>query len=158
MAFGSIAHVIKNNISYSNGTSDDNSGSWVQSNNTWNGIITVTNADFISLDTTGVTRPRKADGNLPAINFLSLKVNSDLINAGVNVGLPFYGIAPEMGAFENTNPVTAMKQPPVVKVHNVRRITFFIVLGLLGLNVVVLLIWLYFRRKKISVKKNPDHS
>lgn len=72
----------------------------VQQTNSWHNQFTVTNDDFISIDTTGVRRPRKPDGSLPDINFLHLANESDLIEAGTDIGLPFFGIAPDLGAFE----------------------------------------------------------
>lgn len=72
-----------------------------QQTNSWLGNFDVTNDDFISIDTTGVRGPRKADGNLPDINFLHLAYGSNLIDAGTDVGIPFYGLAPDLGAFES---------------------------------------------------------
>jgi uncharacterized protein YjdB len=67
--------------------------------------VTVTDADFVLTDQTiGVaqmTASRKADGSLPDITFLKLAPTSDLIDKGVNVGLPYSGSAPDLGAFEN---------------------------------------------------------
>ncbi len=59
-----------------------------------------TNADFISIDTAGVRGPRKPDGSLPDINFMHLAPGNQFIDAGTDVGLPFYGIAPDLGCFE----------------------------------------------------------
>jgi hypothetical protein len=64
-----------------------------------------TNADFISIDTTGVRGPRKADGSLPDITFMHLAPGSQFIDAGTDVGIPFNGSAPDLGAFETTGPV-----------------------------------------------------
>jgi hypothetical protein len=44
---------------------------------------------------------------LPALDFLRLKAGSHLIDAGVDVGLPFNGTAPDLGAFEFAPPVPA---------------------------------------------------
>jgi hypothetical protein len=44
--------------------------------------------------------PRKADGSLPDVKFLHLSAGSTLIDKGTNVGLPFSGKAPDLGAFE----------------------------------------------------------
>jgi hypothetical protein len=84
-----------------------------ESNNTWdyalNGSlprwvptdsVMVSNDDFISLDASELELPRKADGSLPIINFLRLAPGSDLIDAGTNVGIPYSGDAPDIGAFE----------------------------------------------------------
>jgi len=62
--------------------------------------ITVSDADFVSLDSSCLDDPRKPDGSLPDCNFLHLKSTSGLIDKGVNVGLPFNGKAPDLGAYE----------------------------------------------------------
>ena len=55
--------------------------------------------DFISLDETQLTRPRQANGDLPAITLLHPAEGSALIGGGVNVGLPSRGAKPDIGAF-----------------------------------------------------------
>jgi hypothetical protein len=59
-----------------------------------------TSADFISIDTTGVSGSRKSDGSLPDVNFMHLQTGSTLIDAGTDVGLPFNGTKPDLGCFE----------------------------------------------------------
>lgn len=71
-----------------------------QQTNSWQSSFNVAADDFISIDTSGVRGPRNADGSLPDINFLHLAPGSDLINGGTDVGLPFAGSAPDLGAFE----------------------------------------------------------
>ncbi len=95
---------------------------YTESNNTWDYAddteigslshwkpatdVTVTDADFVMnpLDDAAIlaqlTAQRKADGSLPDITFGRLAAGSDLIDAGVNVGLPFSGSAPDIGVFE----------------------------------------------------------
>jgi hypothetical protein len=85
---------------------------WVQRGlgNYWytdpNPAYTVTDADFVSLDTAQLRWPRKADGSLPDITFGHLNANSDLIDAGTatiyvdNVLTGYSGSAPDLGAFE----------------------------------------------------------
>lgn len=88
-------------------------GSFVsQATNSWKSPFVVTNDDFISLDSLGVTGKRNADGSLPKLNFLRLKSGSDLVDAGTNVGLPFSGSAPDLGAFE-LEPSTSIKYQPL---------------------------------------------
>ncbi len=70
------------------------------SNNSWQDGITTTSDDFESVDYSQLINSRKADGSLPDITFFHLKAGSDLIDKGVNVGLPFNGTAPDLGAFE----------------------------------------------------------
>ncbi len=81
--------------------------------NTWTtGItFTVSNEDFALTDKTTafaqLTADRKSGGSLPDITFLKLREGSDLIDAGVDVGLPFTGSAPDIGYSEfNAGSVT----------------------------------------------------
>jgi hypothetical protein len=90
-------HVLKNNISL--GAAADISNA-TQSNNSWLSGFSVSAADFVSLDLTPATSARVADGTLPRLDLFRLKPGSALINAGVNVGLPYLGSAPDLGAFE----------------------------------------------------------
>jgi hypothetical protein len=89
-------HVIKNCISLQGTTNFLNS---IQEKNSWQGF-NVTTGDFISIDTSAVTAPRNLDGTLPKSNFLRLVSTSPLIDAGVDVGIPYNGKAPDLGAFE----------------------------------------------------------
>ena len=70
--------------------------------NSWNGRG-VSASDFKSPDIKQLMKdamgPRNADGILPAIG-LRLDRRSRLIDAGADVGLPFRGKAPDLGAFE----------------------------------------------------------
>jgi hypothetical protein len=58
--------------------------------------------DFISTDTAGVRGPRKPDGSLPDITFMHLASNSQFVNRGTDVGLPYIGTAPDLGCFESS--------------------------------------------------------
>ncbi|HTQ39304.1 MAG TPA: hypothetical protein VMJ32_09760 [Pirellulales bacterium] len=93
--------VLHNNLAYvGTGVSNlDETGSMV-ANNWFTLPVTVSAADFQSLDATQMTLPRQADGSLPDIAFMNLAAGSDLIDAGLNVGLPYLGAAPDLGAFE----------------------------------------------------------
>ncbi|MBI9039892.1 right-handed parallel beta-helix repeat-containing protein [Lutibacter sp.] len=70
-------------------------------NNSWQNGISVTSDDFESIDYNQLLNSRKSDGSLPEVNFFHLKSDSDLIDKGINVGLPFNGSAPDLGAFES---------------------------------------------------------
>ncbi|MFM2293738.1 MAG: hypothetical protein RLZZ350_151 [Verrucomicrobiota bacterium] len=91
------AHLVRNCVVY---LDPANITSGVRDHNSWNGF-TVSAADFQSLDTSTATNARNADGSLPATTLLHLAPGSSLINAGVDVGLPFNGAAPDLGAFES---------------------------------------------------------
>jgi len=99
-----------NNISYDNSIDLYDGGGLSEysgSNNTWDIPITLTDGDFVSIDTTGITAARQEDGSLPDNNcynrFLKLAPNSKAINAGVNVGLPYNSSAPDLGPFESSD-------------------------------------------------------
>ncbi len=76
-----------------------------QQTDSWQSPFNVTNDDFISTDTAGVRGTRKSDGSLPDVEFMHLATGSDLIDAGTDVGLPFNGSAPDLGAFETGSAV-----------------------------------------------------
>ena len=75
----------------------------VESHNSWL-TFDVTSADFISIDSEAAYGPRKADGSLPDITYMHLAQGSQLIDAGIDVGIPYFGSAPDMGAFESNYP------------------------------------------------------
>ena len=104
-----LPHILRNNISYENGsTCGDSNYNWQnpsiprmkQDHNTWNMSFAVSDADFLSVDSTGVDGQRQVDGSLPVLPFLKLNRGSRLIDAGVNVGLPYSGNAPDLGTYE----------------------------------------------------------
>lgn len=72
----------------------------VQQTNSWLPPFNVTAADFFSIDTSGVRAARNPDGSLPLITFMNLSQGSQLIDSGTDIGLPFFGSAPDIGAFE----------------------------------------------------------
>ena len=113
-----VASVIRNNISYAHQYTSGNianfGSNYIVSNNSWTG--TVTDADFVSLSVTGSNDPsqaRQSDGSLPVTTFLHLASNSGLIDKGIDVGLPFSGKAPDLGAFESQSGSTASSPSPV---------------------------------------------
>ena len=114
---GDNAHDMKNNIAYPiktayigtyNGTTYA-----AGSNYTWYLGITPAESDFASVSdpsmtTTGkdlstiagILGPRQADGSVPDVDFLKLKSSGQMIDKGVNIGLPYAGSAPDIGAYE----------------------------------------------------------
>mgnify|MGYP003800151039 CR=1 FL=1 len=88
--------------------------SWVvQNTNSWQSPFTVTEEDFLSLDTAGVSGLRQGDGSLPELNFCRLRSTSDLVDAGTNIGLDYRGDAPDLGAFECDSVKTAVTSFPL---------------------------------------------
>ena len=131
---GDNAHVLKNNIAFPNklsqiGTcwekiSSQDIDHYVDcpagENNTWNFDLDLTEDDFVSLDDPSMTVTgedlstipgmlglRNADGSLPEVDFLKLKKGSRAIDKGEDVGLPFAGKAPDLGAFEYGMPASS---------------------------------------------------
>lgn len=97
-------HFLRNNISIGNTLNLINA---IQEdiddeNNTWNAGFAGSERDFVSRSSAGVDGPRQPDGSLPVLDFLRLAAGSNLINAGVDVGRAFNGLAPDLGAFETS--------------------------------------------------------
>ncbi len=101
-----------NNISFQNQRGSVYTGdAYRHEKNSWDQSVEVTNEDFINLNWEEMLLPRKSDGSLPDINFGKLAPGSDLINAGKNVGLPFNGLAPDLGWYESSYEENT--QPPL---------------------------------------------
>jgi len=92
---------------------------YIESNNNWDYAIAgslgrwdwatdiiVSDADFVSVDSTSLMSARSVSGQLPDINFLKLNASSDLVNTGVDVGLSYSGNSPDVGVFERYNKKT----------------------------------------------------
>jgi Secretion system C-terminal sorting domain/Bacterial Ig domain/Right handed beta helix region len=103
------AHIFKNNIAFNNTNNNAFTSALTElAANSFGGSgpaepgwdENVTSGDFVSLDASQTLNARQADGSLPVITFLNLLTGSDLKDAGVDVGLPFVGSAPDRGAFE----------------------------------------------------------
>jgi pectate lyase len=69
-------------------------------NNSFTLGLKPTDKDFLSLDEKELLQPRQSDGAFPAVTFMHLTEGSALIDSGVDVGLPFHGAKPDLGAFE----------------------------------------------------------
>ena len=84
--------------------------------NSWNEAVSVeiTEDDFLSLDDSISTRVRNPDGSLPENDFLRLAPGSGAIDAGKDIGLPFVGKAPDLGAFEYRPAVTGKRGPKML--------------------------------------------
>lgn len=101
---GNNYHVVKNCVSFQpapGGKLYSFCTNTIQERNSWNitGVVADSN-DFVSLSVELAKAPREADGSLPNNGFARLRPTSDLIDKGIDVGLPFMGTAPDLGAFE----------------------------------------------------------
>lgn len=108
-------HVLRNNVSLAPRSANadlvnyDPARCTIDHNTFLNDAVTVSADDFKSLNNELLVEPRLASGDLPEIDLLRLAPGSDLIDAGIDVGLPYNGSAPDLGYRET--PAT----PPVVK-------------------------------------------
>lgn len=91
-------HVLKNNLSFA--TSDNIiATASEQITNSWQGV-SVTAADFVSLDTALALAPRNSDYSLPSTPLFRLAATSNAIDRGTDIGFPYRGMLPDLGAFE----------------------------------------------------------
>lgn len=92
----------KNNVSFGHLAALDHefASDILEVNNSWDLPVTADANDFQSLAESLAKAPRQIDGSLPNNAFAKLVSGSDLIDKGINVGLPFNGAAPDLGAFE----------------------------------------------------------
>ncbi|GAA4425980.1 right-handed parallel beta-helix repeat-containing protein [Bremerella cremea] len=98
-------HVLKNNLSYGSRRdliNIDESKCELEANS-FDLNLEISPNDFLDLkEDQHLTLPRQTDGSLPVIRFLHLSPESQLIDRGVPVELPYQGKAPDLGAFEST--------------------------------------------------------
>ncbi len=91
-------HFLRNNVSLDGPTSIANADA---ASNSWDSGPSASSGDFVSLDVSHATAPRNPDGTLPESDLFRLAPASALIDAGADVGLPYSGSAPDLGAFES---------------------------------------------------------
>jgi len=110
---GTKVHIMRNNLGYPN-KNQYITGYGVDTQfNTWDLNITPAAKDFLSITdptvsstgqavetTSPALGPRQADGSLPNVDFMKLAAGSAMIDKGTDVGLPFVGAAPDLGAYE----------------------------------------------------------
>lgn len=97
--------IYKNNIAFGGSATSNGPGAQAV-NNSWNLPSAPAESDFMSIDTTGISGPRQADGSLPDLKFMRL-AGGKYVDKGIDVGLPFRDAAPDLGAFE-TGEVTGI--------------------------------------------------
>ena len=107
---GALAHIMRNNIGFPNRNSNMTGVDTMF--NSWDLSLTPANGDFasvsdpsvsgtgMSIESSGALGPRAPDGTMPKIDFLKLAAGSKFIDKGTDVGLPFVGTAPDLGAYE----------------------------------------------------------
>jgi MYXO-CTERM domain-containing protein len=110
---GDKVHIMRNNLGFPN-KNEYITGYGVDTQfNSWDLNITPAAKDFLSITDPSVSGtgqaietsspalgPRQADGSLPNVDFMKLAAGSAMIDKGKDVGLPFVGAAPDLGAYE----------------------------------------------------------
>ncbi len=94
-------HIVRNNLSFDGVTDDTPTSGTLATNNSWQVISPApTPNDVQSVDVSYALAPRQADGSLPDNPFLRPVLGGRLVDQGVDLGEPYSGAAPDLGAFE----------------------------------------------------------
>ncbi len=95
-------HTLRNNASAASSRLIDrfDAAACDASHNSFDLGLRLGDRDFLSVDARELTQPRQASGDLPALRFLHPAPGSGLLDAGADIGFPFLGAAPDLGAFE----------------------------------------------------------
>jgi hypothetical protein len=94
-------HVVRNNLSFDGGTPDTPTSGLLATNNSWQVISpNPTTSDVQSAVVSCALAPRQADGSLPNTPFLRPVSGGRLVDQGIDLGEPYLGSAPDLGAFE----------------------------------------------------------
>jgi hypothetical protein len=96
-------HVVRNNLSIGGSNTDAFASGSILQSNSWQVLTSppASTNDVISIDMSFATAPRRDDGSLPEIPFMRPVPDGRLVDKGINIGLPFSGSAPDLGAFES---------------------------------------------------------
>ena len=95
-------HVVRNNLSFDATSGDSFRSGTVLTSNSWQVVTSpaVSAADVQSVDESVAVLPRNADGSLPVWPFLRPVNGGRLVDKGMDIGQPFNGTAPDLGAYE----------------------------------------------------------
>ena len=94
-------HIVRNNLSIAGASGDFFRSGTLATNNSWQVVSPPANvADLQSIDVSVAIGPRQPDGSLPAWPLFRPVPGGRLVDKGIEIGEPFYGAAPDLGAFE----------------------------------------------------------
>lgn len=95
-------HILRNNLGHRGNSEviNVNLAACDSASNYYELLVTVSDADFESLDEALLTAPRQPGGELPVLPFTRLVDGSDLIDMGVALGVPFAETSPDLGCYE----------------------------------------------------------
>jgi pectate disaccharide-lyase len=115
----------KNNVAFGVKGSLDHefSSAAVLKNNSWDLTVTATGEDFQSITEEMAKAGRRNDGALPDNAFCKLVPGSDLIDQGIDVGGPFTGKAPDLGAFEVGGTSTISRTRIAFQFHKAQKLS-----------------------------------
>jgi len=107
-------NILRNNLFHGNTTpyAIEDISKFTHDHNSFDIPIAVSDLDFLSVDSTGITGARGPEGELPDIDFLKLAPGSGLIDVGIVInGLPFNGTAPDLGCYESASVISTPEIP-----------------------------------------------
>jgi pectate disaccharide-lyase len=127
-------HILKNCLAFDpvsgkNFNADLTDSLVIQSNNSWNlSGVTPDYSDLASTSAADFIADRQDDGSLPDNGFARLAAGSDCIDKGVDVGLTYYGSAPDLGAYEYDTgaAITGIKNSSLTTTYNGATIAYII--------------------------------
>jgi hypothetical protein len=95
-------HAVRNNVSMFGGTADAFTNTTILVSNSWQMAFSpaLGTNDFLSMDTSWAVAPRRDDGGLPETPFMRPVPGGRLVDKGADLGAPFSGSAPDLGAYE----------------------------------------------------------
>jgi hypothetical protein len=91
---------LRNNVAYGTGTMTSNMTGTDSAYDSWDLGLTPISADFQAVSTQGWDAARQDDGSLPVLLLLRPSATGALIDKGIDIGAPYQGQAPDLGAFE----------------------------------------------------------
>jgi hypothetical protein len=95
-------HVVRNNLSIAGRSGDSFTAGSLLASNSWQVLSPPADpSDVLSVESSVAVQPRQADGSLPVWPFLRPVPGGRLIDKGADIGEPFTGAAPDLGAFED---------------------------------------------------------
>jgi hypothetical protein len=99
---GPSPHELHNNLDFGSPNETPIPATTTSDHNSWDAAsgFTVAADDFESVDDGALLGPRTPDGSLPVVPFMRLVPTSDLVDAGLDVGIAYGGTAPDVGCFE----------------------------------------------------------
>jgi hypothetical protein len=93
-------HTVRNTISIGGGSVDQFYPGSILISNSWQVVPAAGTNDWLSVDRAQALAPRRDDGGLPEVPLLRPVPTGSFVDMGADLGQPFQGSAPDLGAFE----------------------------------------------------------